>query len=178
MPHPQSDLERLVRQLAANSHELEWIEFKHNNASPQEIGEYVSALSNAAALHNESRAFLVWGIKDETHEIAGTTFKPSKTRNGNEPLETWLAQMLTPRVDFVFREGTANGQPVVVLEIPAAAHMPTRFKGEEYIRVGSSKRPLRDYPEKERKLWHRFTRSLRGRCRGHRPAGNRAAVAA
>jgi ATP-dependent DNA helicase RecG len=158
MPHQHSDLERLVRQLAANSHELEWVEFKHNNANPQEIGEYISALSNAAALHNESRAFLVWGIEDETHDIVGTTFKLSRTKNGNEPLETWLAQMLSPRVDFVFREGTASGEPVVVLEIPAALHMPTRFKGQEYIRVGSSKRSLRDYPEKERNLWHRFTR--------------------
>ena len=152
-----ADLERLVVGLAASSHELEWIEFKHNNSRPEDIGEYVSALSNAAALHDETRAFLVWGVEDGTHAILGTSFDPAGARKGAEPLESWLARLLNPRVDFVFHRGTAQGKPVVVMEIPAATYMPTRFSGEEYIRVGSSTRKLRDYPEKERKLWHRFT---------------------
>ena len=31
--------------------ESEWIEFKHNNCNPDEIGENISAVSNAATLH-------------------------------------------------------------------------------------------------------------------------------
>lgn len=41
----------------------------------------------------------------------------------------------------------------MVLEIPAAVYKPTSFKDIEYIRVGSYKKKLKDYPEKERKLW-------------------------
>lgn len=43
-------LRSLVRELAKLSDETEWVEFKCNNKQPQMIGEYISALSNAAAL--------------------------------------------------------------------------------------------------------------------------------
>lgn len=153
------EVERLVLELVRNPAELEWVEFKENNADPQQIGEYISALSNSAALHGKSRAFLVWGVQDGTHQIVGTRFSPETATKGSEPLVTWLARMVSPRIDFTFRSGRATGAAVVVLEVPAAEHMPVRFSGEEYIRVGSSKRKLRDFPEKERKLWQRFSRT-------------------
>ena len=37
------ELRHLVLSLAAQSHETEWLEFKHNNADPQQIGENISA---------------------------------------------------------------------------------------------------------------------------------------
>lgn len=40
-----------------------------------------------------------------------------------------------------------------MLEVPAATHQPVRFLGNEYLRVGSYKKKLKDYPEKERRLW-------------------------
>ena len=43
-------LTSLVRELCAQPRETEWVEFKENDAEPQAIGEYVSALANAAAL--------------------------------------------------------------------------------------------------------------------------------
>lgn len=43
-------LQSLVRELAKLPDETEWIEFKCNNKQPQMIGEYISALSNSAAL--------------------------------------------------------------------------------------------------------------------------------
>ncbi len=45
---------------------------------------------------------------------------------------------------------------VVVMEILAAVNTPTSFKGMEYIRIGSYKKRLKDYPEKERKRWLSF----------------------
>ena len=42
--------------------ENEWIEFKNNNHDPQEIGEYLSALSNSACLHRKDHGFLIFGI--------------------------------------------------------------------------------------------------------------------
>lgn len=43
-------LQSLVRELAKLPDETEWVEFKCNNKQPQMIGEYISALSNSAAL--------------------------------------------------------------------------------------------------------------------------------
>jgi ATP-dependent DNA helicase RecG len=153
------EVERLVLELVKNPAEHECVEFKENNADPQQIGEYISALSNAAALHGKSRAFLVWGVRDGTHQIVGTCFSPASATKGAEPLMAWLARLASPRIDFAFHSGHACGVPVVVLEVPAAEHTPVRFSGEEYIRVGSSKRKLRDFPEKERKLWQRLSRT-------------------
>lgn len=39
-----------VRELLKLPREAEWVEFKHNNEDPEAIGEYISALSNSAAL--------------------------------------------------------------------------------------------------------------------------------
>lgn len=69
-------LVQLVRELVALPRETPWLEFKHNNANPEEIGGYISALANSAALADKASAYLVWGIKDGTHEIVGTTFSP------------------------------------------------------------------------------------------------------
>ncbi|HWK90615.1 MAG TPA: ATP-binding protein, partial [Longimicrobium sp.] len=151
------DVPRLVTRLVMSS-ELEWLEFKQNNHEPQEVGQYISAIANAAALHDQPVGFVVWGVKDGTNEIVGTTFCPRTQKEGGELLESWLARLLSPKLDFRFHEGEISGRRVVVLEIPCAATAPVRFEGEEYIRIGSSKKKLRDHWEKERKLWSRFSR--------------------
>ena len=43
-------LNEKLEELIALPHETEWAEFKHNNSDPQMIGEYLSAISNSAAL--------------------------------------------------------------------------------------------------------------------------------
>ena len=43
-------LKSLVNELRKLPSEIEWVEFKCNNKDPQMIGEYISALSNSAAL--------------------------------------------------------------------------------------------------------------------------------
>ncbi len=152
----QDQLEKLVRSFLASSRETEWVEFKHNNADPEEIGEYVSALANSAALVNEQSGYLIWGIDDSTHQILGTSFKPHYTKHKNQELENWLAGMLSPRVDFKIDELEMEGKPVIVFTVPAANHTPVRFKETEFIRVGSYKKKLKDHPEKERSLWASF----------------------
>jgi predicted HTH transcriptional regulator len=82
--------------------ETEWIEFKLNQSDPQEIGEYISALSNSAALHHEINGYIVWGIDNRTRKIVGTNFKPHTKKIGNEELENWLAAQLSPRIDNHF----------------------------------------------------------------------------
>lgn len=44
------------------------------------------------------------------------------------------------------------------MEIDCATHRPVAFSVVEYIRVGSTTRKLKDYPEKERELWRVFNR--------------------
>jgi ATP-dependent DNA helicase RecG len=46
-------LKDLVHQLVTLPHETEWVEFKHNHTTPQEIGEYISAISNSCTLHGK-----------------------------------------------------------------------------------------------------------------------------
>ena len=148
----------LLHELLSLPRETEWVEFKHNNDNPEEIGEYLSALSNTAALMGKVHAYLVWGVDNNTHEVIGTAFDPSIAKVGNENLENWLLQMLTPRINFCFQSLQVDNMAVVLLEIGAAFRHPVQFKGEKYVRVGSYKKKLKEFPEKEGELWRVFDR--------------------
>lgn len=153
---PTDSRSRLLLRALALPSEVEWAEFKHNKDDPTEIGEYVSAIANAAALHGEIEGIIVWGIEDGTMEVIGTTFQPwAKKVNGQE-LTSWLTIHLHPRIDIRFVEFDADGKTIVALFIPAATHTPVRFNEYEFIRVGSYKNKLRDHPEKHRALWKCF----------------------
>ncbi|QKK07515.1 MAG: transcriptional regulator [Planctomycetota bacterium] len=144
---------KLVVDLAALDRETEWVEFKENNANPEDIGAYLSAIANSAALARRDRGYIVWGVRDGDHEVVGTTFRPHTDKVKGQELENWLVTLLSPEIHFAIHEGEIDDNPVVVFEVPAAAHTPVRFKDFEYIRVGSYKKKLRDHPEKERDLW-------------------------
>jgi len=149
-----------LESLLALPAETEWVEFKHNNADPEAIGEYLSALSNSAILHDQARAWLAWGIRDTDHAVVGTNFRPSAAKVGNQELEGWLSVKVYPRLDFRIHEWDYEpGKHVVLFEIFPCWHTPVRFGETEFIRVGSTKRRLKDYPEKERQLWERFRRT-------------------
>lgn len=153
---PADYLVSLVHELCALPHETEWVEFKGNDAQPQAIGELISALANAAALVGKAFAYLVWGVRDEDHALVGTTFDPRAARVGNEELESWLLRLLEPKIEFRFFTVAVEGRSVVLLEVARAARHPVRFSGQEFIRVGSYKKTLKDFPEKERALWRIF----------------------
>ncbi len=154
-----SHFQSLVRELIALSRETEWVEFKHNKAIPEEIGEYLSALSNSAALLGKPSAYILWGVEDGTRRIIGTAFRPYQKKVGNEELENWLLTQLDPRVLVNIHEGMVNGNPVAIFEVQPAPNRPVRFKGVAYIRIGSYKKKLQDHPEKERELWRKFERT-------------------
>ncbi len=156
MDRPPEYLVGLVRELCKLTGETEWVEFKVDRREPGEIGEYVSALANSAALAGKPFAHVVWGVADDDHAVVGTRFKPSAERVGNEELENWLLRLLAPKLHFRFHEVSVDGRAVVVLEIARAFRHPVKFRGQEYIRVGSYKKKLRDFPEKERALWRVF----------------------
>lgn len=155
---PAEYLFSILQELRKFPNETEWVEFKHNNNEPDEIGEYISALSNSAALLGKISAWLVWGVDNHTHEIIGTTFKPASTKIGNEELESWLLRLLNPKINFRFHTLQVDEQPVVMLEISAASRHPVQFKNNEFIRIGSYKKKLKEFPEKARELWRIFDR--------------------
>ncbi|HET9209150.1 MAG TPA: ATP-binding protein [Thermoanaerobaculia bacterium] len=149
----------LAQELCKLPQETEWAELKMNDAEPQEIGEYISALANSAALAGKAFAYLMWGVADGDHAIVGTRFAPRAAKVGNEELENWLLRLLSPKIHFRFFEVKVEDRPVVILEIERAFRHPVQFQGKELIRVGSYKKKLKDFPEKERALWRIFDRT-------------------
>ncbi len=155
MPN-QSELTALLDRLRAEPRETEWLEFKTNRFEPQALGEYLSALANAASLLGKPRAYLVFGIEDGTHAVAGTIFDPDAEKgSGNQPLQIWLSVHLRPNVGFEIHPFIYQGKRVVVFEINPAVDRPVEFGEKAYIRVGNSKTDLSKYPDKERQLWNR-----------------------
>jgi len=53
-----ADLEKLIKELASYKTEDEWYEFKSNLKNKDDIGEYISALSNIAAFRKLPKAYL------------------------------------------------------------------------------------------------------------------------
>ncbi len=149
-------LKKLIDDLVKQPNESEWVEFKLNFHSEQEIGERLSALSNGACIHNQDYGYLVFGVEDKTHLIKGTTFKPRLHKKGNEELENWLAQRLDPRIDFRIYEFDYDvTRKIALFVIPATQHRPVDFFHKSYIRIGSLTRSLNEFPEKEAKIWRK-----------------------
>ncbi|MBK6999933.1 MAG: putative DNA binding domain-containing protein [Rhodoferax sp.] len=146
------DLTLLLDRLLAQAGEHEWLEFKHND-DPHTVGEYVSALANAAALDGEPFGYMVWGIENDTRRVVGTRFKPGSAKVGAQILDLWLHQYLRPKLDFRFDAFAYQGQPVVVLRVPAAVAQPVSFHEVEYIRIHSAKVKLASHADKEARLW-------------------------
>lgn len=149
----EQELNKIIERLLKLPKECEWAEFKLNLKSEEEIGKYISALSNGACLQNEHFGYLVFGINDTTLLIEGTTFKTSLHKIGNEELENWLLQRVSPRVEVQIIEVTYHEKKLAIFQIQAASGQPTCFSHHDYIRVGSITRSLKDFPEKERKIW-------------------------
>jgi len=114
---PAEYLVSLVRELCKLPRETEWVEFKMKDAEPQTIGEYLSALANAAALTGKAFAYLVWGVRDKDHTVVGTAFAPRAARVGNEELENWLLRLLEPKIDSRICEERGSGIDKVVFQV-------------------------------------------------------------
>lgn len=150
------DLIALVDRLRALPTETEWLEFKRNNADPQEVGEYLSALANEASLGNQPRGYLVFGIDDTTHDVVGTRFDPYTAKaKGNQDLLPWLAALLQPNPGVEALVVEHPDGRVAILAVGPARDRPVVFSGKAFCRAGTSKTELAKHPEKERALWIR-----------------------
>ncbi len=148
----------LIDRLRALPTEVEWVEFKRNRYEPQELGEYLSALANAACLMNQPRAYLLFGVDDATHAVVGTGFDPYAAKaKGNQGLLPWLGAGLRPNSGFEVHVVAHPAGRVVLFEIGPAAGQPVAFYGKPWVRIGSSKTALTNHPEKARSIWLRGT---------------------
>lgn len=146
------DFGKKIIELISYPTEREWFEFKENWYEAKGIGEYISSLSNAAALFGEKYGYLVWGVNDKTHEIVGTNFDYTVDVK-NEPLQHYLARQLFPDNNFCFEEVKVDEKRLVIMQVPAAQKVPTSFDGIRYLRIGSSKVNLAKYPDREANLF-------------------------
>ena len=158
MPYNVDLIDAIINEARSNKTELPWIEFKENYYDPQGIGEYVSALSNTAALYNQEHALMIWGVNNNTHELTDTSFDPYTVKVGNQSLSLWISTQLDPQVQFYFHSTNIENKKVVLLEISRAFSSPTKFRGIDYIRIESNNKKLKDFPDTERELWAIFSK--------------------
>ena len=151
-------LVELLNELVKQPNESEWVEFKLNFHSSEEIGERLSALSNGACIHNQPFGYLVYGIEDKTQQIKGTSFKAKSHKKGNEDLEHWLITRLNPKIDITVREfDYDDARHISMYIIPAAKNQPVEFLNQAYIRINTITRKLNEFPDKQAKIWKKDT---------------------
>lgn len=146
----------LVTDLLQLPAEQPWVEFKHNNSNPDQIGVRVSALSNAARLADKDCGYMLWGVRDSDLKVLGTSFQPSRQKVKGEPLQFWLAKRLKPDLALQFKDVSHPDGRLVLLEIPAATLAPVEFDGTAHIRIGSATPQLSRHPNHMRLLWDKL----------------------
>lgn len=155
------NLEELVNHLRGYESETNWFEFKHNNYDPDMIGQDISALANGAAYAENTRAYMIWGIDDQTHEVVGTDFDQHTLKVGNQEIESWLRNLLSSNAEIEFKtlqmkDKDLNYKRVVLLIIYKATNQTVKFKKVDYIRVGSYTKKLSEYPQMQAQLWDKI----------------------
>lgn len=138
--YTESELHSILTRLLVLPAETEMVEFKHaeNSFSDHDLGEYFSALSNEANLHELNEAWLVFGVDNKTHAILGTNYKPN--RPSLDEVKKKIADQTTNRITFdEIYEIERDGKRVLMFLIPAAPQgFPIAYKGHYYGRDAES----------------------------------------
>ena len=135
--------------------ETRHLEFKSNYQDEDRLGKYISALSNGACLSNQEFGYLFFGVNDETHEVKHTKFDYAHAKVGNQDLELYLRQMVSPKINFKIEEFMyEDRERVVVFVVPAATGEPTTWKGKPYVRVNSQTTELTPYTDWLRTIYN------------------------
>lgn len=126
--------------------ESEIIEFKkaENNFDFDDLGKYLSALSNEANLRGFDFAWMIFGYDEKRHEIVGTSYK-----NGEGSLNKLKHDFSQHTTDGqTFREIIpieVEGKRVLMFKIPASPrNIVMKWKGIAYGRDGESLKPLNE----------------------------------
>ena len=137
-----SELEQILFSLLKND-ENECIEYKEANNSFdfEKLGKYFSALSNAANLVGKQYSWLIFGIKDKTHEFVNTKYR----NNGNlNKLKKEITKGTNDGITFldIFELFVEDNKRVIMFKIPAAMGIPTTWRGFAYDRNDEDLVPL------------------------------------
>ena len=141
----------IIENLLRLQDEYEWLDFKENWFNKDEIGEYISAIANGACLCGKEYGYIIWGVKDNSRDIVGTSINFNKDIN-HEPYKHYLARNLKPSIAFEVIEKEYQGKRIVMLQIPSSKSVQTKYKEVSYFRIGSSKEKINKFPEWELKL--------------------------
>lgn len=132
-----------LNQLLTLPAENEVVEFKEakNTYHSDKLGKYFSALCNEANLKHQTRAWLVFGVKDN-HTVVGSEFRAN--RKDLDSLKLEVANKITNRITFIeIHEVPHPNGRVIMFEIPASPKgLPVAFDGHFYGRDGESLGPL------------------------------------
>ncbi len=151
-----STITYIVQGIVKAGGESPYIEFKENNDDPDEMGEYISALSNMALLNGVPYGYLIWGVNDKTHEFVGTTLSFNSWKKGGQEILAYWKNLLTPSLALEDYEIEIDGHHILVLRIPAATHFETTFKKQAYCRIETNKKNIKEYPFLEKELWQKL----------------------
>lgn len=92
--------------------ENRFLEFKSNHVSPDDLGKYISSLSNGACLERKENGYLFFGVDDCSHKVIGTSFDIATAKKGSQDLELYLRVNVTPKINFqverFFYKGNEN----------------------------------------------------------------------
>src|SRR5574344_1211168 len=109
----------IIANLLSLNDEYEWLDFKENWFNKDEIGEYISAVANGACLCGKEYGYIIWGVKDNSRDIVGTSINFDKDIN-HEPYKHYLARNLKPSIAFEVIEKEYQGKRIVMLQIPSS----------------------------------------------------------
>ena len=104
------NLNILIKELVPLPTETEWLEFKYNNFDPAMIGSDISALANSAAYRGRDKAYMIWGVHDESHDIVGTNYNRFSKLIKNQEIESWLKNTVSKNADFDFFDTEIDGK--------------------------------------------------------------------
>ncbi len=117
--------------------ENEVVEFKeaNDNYSTSDIGKYFSALANEANLKNKESGWLVFGVRNKTRSIVGTTYREDRERLHS--IKKQIADGTDPSTTFreVHELNTVSGLRVIFFEVPPAPRgIPIAWNGHFHAR--------------------------------------------
>ncbi len=145
----QHEMETLLGNLQALPKECEWAEFKVNNSNPQEIGEYLSALSNSACYSQTTLRLPDLALKTApTNWLA--QFQPVDREKGKSGTGKIGWPQLNPRIDFNIFDFEHNGLHFAIFRVDATRNMPVSFR----VCPTSASVPIKtldEHPEREKK---------------------------
>lgn len=136
----QAALQNLLNTLIA-TWENEVVEFKEvgDNYSTSDIGKYFSALANEANLRGLEKAWLVFGVNNQSRTPTHTDFRSDPERL--QATKKQIADGAEPSITFrnIYEYTHHSGGRIILFEIPAAPRgMPIAWNGHYYARAGES----------------------------------------